>query len=62
MPLRHRGSIATPFLTSGLNGSDPLMPWPLHPQGKTPWYSMDRGSSGSQGEFGYLVWKRKWQS
>jgi len=29
------------------------MPWPLHPQGKSPWYPMDRRLGGPQSHSGH---------
>jgi len=28
------------------------MPWPLYPQGKSPWYPLDRRMGGPQSRFG----------
>jgi hypothetical protein len=28
------------------------MPWPLHPQGKNPWYPLDRRLGGPQSQSG----------
>jgi hypothetical protein len=30
-----------------------FMPWPLYPQGKSPWYPLDRRLSGPQNHSGH---------